>query len=97
MKSTLQIAPVHHRLPDRMRAHALICFLALILYRVLRMRLKANKSEYSVERALEALESVQWHRVKINGESHTGVSVSNLQRKLFKDMEVKPPKQATTA
>ena len=26
------------RLPDRIRAHALICFLALILYRVLRLR-----------------------------------------------------------
>ena len=30
-KSDIEIAPVHHRLPDRIRAHALICFLALDL------------------------------------------------------------------
>jgi transposase len=28
LKSDIEIAPVHHRLPDRIRAHALICFLA---------------------------------------------------------------------
>jgi len=32
LKSYIEIAPVHHRLPDRIRAHALICFLALVLY-----------------------------------------------------------------
>ena len=26
--SDIEITPVHHRLPDRIRAHALICFLA---------------------------------------------------------------------
>jgi len=42
LKSEIEIAPVFHRLPDRIRAHALICFLALLLYRVLRLRLKAR-------------------------------------------------------
>lgn len=28
LKSDIEIAPVHHRLPDRIRAHALSCFLA---------------------------------------------------------------------
>ena len=42
LKSDIEIAPVHHRLPDRIRAHALICFLALVLHRVMRMRLKAR-------------------------------------------------------
>lgn len=42
LKSDIEIAPVHHRLPDRIRAHAMICFLALTLYRVIRMRLKAK-------------------------------------------------------
>jgi len=41
LKSDIEIAPVHHRLPERIRAHALICFLALVLHRVMRMRLKA--------------------------------------------------------
>lgn len=35
LKSEIDIAPVFHRLPKRIRAPALICFLALVLYRVL--------------------------------------------------------------
>lgn len=31
LKSEIDIAPVYHRLPNRIRAHALICFLALVL------------------------------------------------------------------
>jgi transposase len=42
LKSEIEIAPVFHRLPNRIRAHALICFLALLFYRVLRLRLKAK-------------------------------------------------------
>lgn len=37
LKSELEIGPVYHRLPDRIRANATLCFMALILYRVLRM------------------------------------------------------------
>lgn len=92
LKGSLEIAPVYHRLPDRIRAHALICFLALVLYRVLRMRLKArDHGPGSVERVLELLESVQLHRVAINGESVTGVSMGSAQRDLFQHLEVKPP------
>lgn len=93
IKSTLEIAPVYHRLPDRIRAHALICFLALLLYRVLRLRLQANNSAapYSVERALEVLESVQLHRLELEGQALTGVSMTRAQRDLFKQLEVDPP------
>lgn len=44
LKSEIEIVPVFHRLPNRIRTHALICFLALILYRVLRVRHKARDS-----------------------------------------------------
>ena len=59
LKSDIEIAPVHHRLPDRIRAHALICFLALTLYRVMRMRLKAKGHSASPKTALEILAKVQ--------------------------------------
>ncbi|MFV8834940.1 IS1634 family transposase, partial [Aquisalimonas sp. APHAB1-3] len=93
LKSTLDIAPVHHRLPDRIRAHALLCFLALVVYRVLRMRLKANEALglASVERLLEALETVQLHQVHLDGEAIQGISMDRVQRDLFKHLEVKPP------
>jgi hypothetical protein len=45
LKSEIEIGPVFHRLPTRIRAHASLCFMALILYRVMRQRLKASGSE----------------------------------------------------
>lgn len=74
LKNDIAIAPVHHRLPDRIRAHALICFLALVLYRIMRSRLKANGSSVSPRRALTMLRQIQQHRVVINRTTYTGTS-----------------------
>ena len=41
LKSDIEMTPLHHRLPICMRAHAMDCFLAVVLYRVMRLRLKA--------------------------------------------------------
>jgi hypothetical protein len=59
LKSEIEIGPVCHRLPRRIRAHALVCFLALVLHRVLRMRLKANNRPESPQRMLEQLRRIQ--------------------------------------
>ena len=74
LKSDIEIAPVHHRLPDRIRAHALICFLALTLYRVMRMRLKAKGHGASPKTALEILAKVQRHNATIADRSVCGIS-----------------------
>jgi len=74
LKSDIEIAPVDHRLPDRIRAHALICFLALVLYRVLRMRLKANGHDASPRTALDLLARIQKHTAHIGGRSFNGTS-----------------------
>ena len=55
LKSEIKLAPVYHRLPQRIRAHAMICFMALILYRVMRQRLNMAQSTLSPERALAQL------------------------------------------
>ncbi|TQE98066.1 MAG: IS1634 family transposase, partial [Spiribacter salinus] len=59
LKSDIEIAPVYHRLPERIRAHALICFLALVLHRIIRSRLKAAGSPLSPQRALATLRQIQ--------------------------------------
>ena len=74
LKSDLEIAPVYHRLPERIRAHALICFLALVLYRVMRMRLKASGSTASPKTALEILRRIQQHHVAIGDHAYRGVT-----------------------
>jgi len=74
LKSDIEIAPVHHRLPDRIRAHALICFLALVLYRVMRMRLKAKGHGASPRTALDLLARIQKHQAHIGPKTFTGLS-----------------------
>lgn len=74
LKSDIDIAPVHHRLPDRIRAHALICFLALVLWRVLRMRLKAKGHGASPRTALDLLARIQKHQAHIGPRTFTGIS-----------------------
>ena len=64
-----------HRLPQRSRAHASICFLALMLHRVMRQRLRLAGSILWPEAALHQLRRVQRHRVRIDGaEPVAGIS-----------------------
>ena len=65
LKSDIEIAPVHHRLPDRIRAHALICFLALVLHRVMRLHLKARGHSASPRTALDLLARIHRHQARI--------------------------------
>ncbi|MDE3029133.1 MAG: IS1634 family transposase [Paracoccaceae bacterium] len=74
LKSDIEIAPVHHRLPDRIRAHALICFLALVLYRVMRMRLKAKGHAASPRTALDLLARIQKHTAHAGNRTLHGIS-----------------------
>jgi transposase len=74
LKSDIEIAPVYHRLPERIRAHGLICFLAVLLHRVMRQRLKANGSPHSPSTALELLRPIQQHRATIAERGYTGLS-----------------------
>jgi len=66
LKSEIEIGPIYHRLPGRIRAHAAICFMALILYRVMRTRLHASDTALSPERALAQLRRIQHHRITLN-------------------------------
>ena len=96
LKSEIEIGPVFHRLPDRIRAHASICFLALILYRVMRQRLSAAETGLSPERALDQLRSIQQHQIRINKQSNpiTGIStLSDLHQRVFAALELKKPTQ----
>lgn len=93
LKSEIEIAPVYHRLPDRIRAHALICFLALVLYRVLRMRLKARDHRLSPTRALEIANRIQYHQVMLHRQQ-TASGLSKLtpeQHDLFEAIDLPKP------
>ena len=95
LKSEIEIAPVYHRLPERIRAHALVCFLALIVYRVMRQRLKLAKSDLSPERALAELRKIQRHRVRINkAEPISGIStINDSQAEVLETLKIRKPTQ----
>lgn len=95
LKSELEIGPVYHRLPERIRAHASICFMALILHRVMRMRLRAGQTGLTPERALQSLKRIQHHRVSINGARPlSGVSTMTTElSQVLRALKVKTPSQ----
>ena len=96
LKSELEIGPVYHRLPERIRAHASICFMALILHRIMRMRLRESDTGFTPERALQSLKRIQHHRVSINGAVPlSGVSSMTAEHNaMLKALKVKTPGQS---
>lgn len=93
LKSEIEIGPVYHRLPERIRAHATICFMALILYRVMRTRLHAGATALSPERALAYLRRIQHHRVTLNdADTIAGVStINDEQSSILAALTIKKP------
>ena len=93
LKSEIEIAPVFHRLPERIKAHASLCFMALIVYRVMRQRLKLAGSSLSPEAALDRLRRIQRHEVSINAAAAvSGVSTINEEQAgVFTALKLKKP------
>ena len=93
LKSEIEIGPIYHRLPDRIRAHAMICFIALIIYRVMRSRLHAGGTSHSPERALAKLRRIQRHRVTLNdSQPIAGLSsIDQEQVKILAALTIKKP------
>lgn len=97
LKSEIEIAPVFHRLPDRIKAHASICMLALILYRVMRQRLRMSSSDLSPEAALADLRRIQHHRVSINNAAPVeGIStIAQRQSDVLAALRIRKPTHDT--
>ena len=93
LKSEIEIGPVYHRLPDRIRAHAYLCFIALILHRVMRMRLRQTNAALSPERALETLRRIQHHTVTLGGSVKSGVTtLTDEQKRVLESLQVEKPR-----
>jgi transposase len=93
LKSDIEIGPVHHRLPQRIRSHALVCFMALILYRVMRMRLDAAKRSESPATLLQQLKRIHQQTVQTaDGKTLTGLTeMTPAQKSLFAALELALP------
>jgi hypothetical protein len=88
LKSTLELRPMHHRRPDRIRAHVLLCWLALLLVRV-----TENETEETWDRLRDELERV--HLVDVRSKDGALRMVTQLtanQRKALSRLGIPHPK-----
>lgn len=91
LKNEIDIAPIYHRLPERIRAHGLICFLALLLHRVMRPKL----TDRSPASALRALRALQLHTLKKGDGALTGVSaIDSDTQAIFTQLDLPLPDPA---
>src|SRR3954462_11295036 len=91
LKTTLELRPVFHRLEHRIRAHVLICWLALLL-----IRITERKTDQTWRRI--ALELQRLHLVTLHGPDGTVQQTTPLtdpQRQILDATAVKPPPPIT--
>lgn len=93
LKSEIEIGPVYHRLPQRIKAHAAICFMALILYRVMRAKLRAGPTKLSPEKALDKLRRIQHQKIVLNKtQPITGLStITQEHTAILATLDIKKP------
>ena len=91
LKSTLELRPVFHRVERRIRAHVLLCWLALLLIRV------AERQTSQTWRRI-ALELQRLHLVTLTGPTgsaqHT-TALTTAQREILTALRVDPPPRVT--
>jgi transposase len=91
MKSTLYLRPVYHRLDERIRAHVLLCWLALLLIRVAERR--TDTTWRTINRELGRI-----HQVTLAGPAGRLQQISKLtttQTRMFTDAGVPLPPKMT--
>jgi hypothetical protein len=89
MKSVLDLRPVYHRLEDRIRAHVLLCWLALLLVRV---------AETTTARTWPTMraELQRLHAITYTGAAGTAVQTTEptkTHRDLLTALELDPPRR----
>ncbi len=94
LKSELEAGPIFHYTDDRIRAHIMICFLALIMRRYLAMKLKAAYPDASYGQCMEDLK--QLHVVELNmkeNDVHLLTDINAGAKKIFKSLKIILPEK----
>lgn len=89
MKSVLDLRPVYHRLEDRIRAHVLLCWLALLLVRI--AETTTGRTWPTIRADLDRL-----HTITFTGPAGTFRQTTELtkpQRDLLAALKLDPPKK----
>ena len=74
LKGEIKIAPVRHWKPGRINSHGMICYLALLLHRVIRQRLRARGVNTSVADVMRVLAQIKQVDVSIKDKEYTAIT-----------------------
>ena len=58
LKTNFSSRPVYHHKESRIKAHFLICYTALLIYRLLEVKLDRNKTHFTTEQIIETLQNM---------------------------------------
>ncbi len=59
MKTNFSARPVYHQKRDRIIAHFMICYTALLIFRILEKRLNLNETHFTIDNVIETLNSME--------------------------------------
>jgi hypothetical protein len=79
LKDLIEMRPIYHQRPKRVRAHIFVAALAFLLDRALEKKLKAAGVPMSSAQALEALRTVHVVDIRVGAEIRRGVTTGNHQ------------------
>jgi len=77
IKDLIEMRPIYHHRPKRVRAHIFVAALAFLLARALEKKLKAAAVPMSSARALEALRTIHVVDIRVGQEIRRGVTAGN--------------------
>lgn len=89
LKSTLSLRPVYHTKDDRIRSHVLLCWLALLLIRI--VELETGMTWPKVRAELERLHLGEF--LNKDGRILQHTELTSNQRNIFRKLNIKPPKK----
>jgi transposase len=93
LKSAIKIRPTFHWTERRVRAHVFLCVLALVIERVMRLKLRAATSDYSPQRALVELRQLMHVRLTLPTKDMKYDILANkkpIQLELYRALDVPP-------
>lgn len=87
LKHVIDIRPVNHRLPDRIKSHVLLCWIAMLMIRVVENNV--DDTWFQIKKKLSPI------KLGINscsqGEIHESSPLSSEQKKLFTTLDLNTP------
>ena len=85
MKTNFDARPIYHRKDERIKAHFLICYTALLIYRILEVKLDRNDTHFTVDEILDTLRNMAVTNLKdvCYASTYTGSKLCSALNSLF--------------